>query len=190
MLPGVLREKFVTFGTTTVYSQLEYNILSDFISEVCRYIKDVSMTDISSWLEIAQHFGVPTRLLDFTQNPLVALYFACEDTKNVDGSIWIVNEPGYNKILFNTNYLTLSIDSKNIISKIISDEIINAFSTPDYRQNRIQYPWIYKPDYKEERMNMQSSIFMLWGANQGDCYSSAGGLNSSSLEACIKIKTC
>ena len=35
-----------------------------------------------------QHYGLPTRLLDMTHNPLVALYFACESATERDGSVY------------------------------------------------------------------------------------------------------
>lgn len=37
-----------------------------------------------------QHYGIPTRLLDITANPLVALYFACENNYHNDGEVFII----------------------------------------------------------------------------------------------------
>lgn len=40
-----------------------------------------------------QHYGIPTRLLDLTSNPLVALYFACVTENKQDGVVYFFKKP-------------------------------------------------------------------------------------------------
>ncbi|WP_448140650.1 FRG domain-containing protein [Stenotrophomonas sepilia] len=43
------------------------------------------------WLFLMQHYGVPTRLLDWTESPLTALYFSVVGSPKRDGAIWVLD---------------------------------------------------------------------------------------------------
>jgi hypothetical protein len=73
------------------------------------YLKNVNY---SEWelLAIAQHNGLPTRLLDWSQNPLIALFFLCSENYDKDGAFYITKIES--NIIDETAYSPFDIDKE------------------------------------------------------------------------------
>jgi hypothetical protein len=63
-------------------------LINDYYSTIGHRISDIEK---ENFLAFAQHYGLPTNLLDITSNPLSALFFACHEAKE-KGCVYIFPE--------------------------------------------------------------------------------------------------
>ena len=73
------------------YLAMEQHLLRNFRKYAHRDV--VEQDSIWHWLAVAQHRGLPTRLLDWSFSPLVGAHFATRHIERyeIDGCIWMVN---------------------------------------------------------------------------------------------------
>ena len=76
--------------TSSSVEKFEKSVFDMFKREA-RSMLDTSPIDDWEWLSLAQHHLVPTRFMDWSQNPLVALYFAVVGNPKVDGAFFALH---------------------------------------------------------------------------------------------------
>lgn len=101
--PRIFQEDEITVTIRQMYDLMigdSYEIiLSNYAKSIVIYEHCifVVMDDRSSWLTLMQHYGLPTRLLDWSESPLVALYFALSSQEDKDAAVWALNPMKLNK---------------------------------------------------------------------------------------------
>ncbi|MGJ0485303.1 MAG: FRG domain-containing protein [Methylomicrobium sp.] len=91
LIPSVFRNIFNNDNPS--YNQIEMYDEAGMYAEFVRRYPEHSHNhkNVFEWLTLMQHYHLPTRLLDWTTNLLVALFFCCNGEKDKDGAIFAFN---------------------------------------------------------------------------------------------------
>lgn len=140
--------------------------------------------DILKILTDMQHYGIPTRLLDWSMAPLTALYFACSknteiptDAKNPnenDGKIYILNPwKLWSRIIptsINSDIHNINVKARALLSHYKIDEvkkIIHKEFDFEIEETMLQKPFPFVSSFSNERIIAQKGCFTIHGTNNG-----------------------
>lgn len=141
--------------------------LDTFKSKFRLYSRDLETPEGRlSWLSLMQHYGVPTRLLDFTASPYVALYFAIENLTPVEDG---------NLAIYAINYSGLVQKSCNFVLEKDRDFECYSSSLSFFKKceeafekilDRRSYDvlWFVDPTQINNRLEKQAGTFLMSGS--------------------------
>ncbi|MDQ6799509.1 MAG: FRG domain-containing protein [Acidobacteriota bacterium] len=116
---------------------------------------------IWNWLSLAKHHGLPTRLLDWSYSPYVAMHFATANFSHYDedAAIWCVDYQRTNELL----PPPLQDVLKNEDANIFTTELLNTVATTlaDYDALGKDFVVFFEPPSLDERIVNQFALFSL-----------------------------
>lgn len=156
--------KFVYYVNETIDSmQKERELLLRFIRESSAWLSTDRPSDFVEWYYLAQHHGVPTRLLDWTCDPLVALWFAVAGGDDKDGYVYTY-DVSESKTILDLGQLVRTSQGKSTYRSMRPEQwesrVIGALLSGErYRTETDVVP--ISPRVYNSRQSRQSSFFTL-----------------------------
>ncbi|MCC7144632.1 MAG: FRG domain-containing protein [Candidatus Eisenbacteria bacterium] len=132
------------------------------VAEMKRYLemkldRPPGANDRLGWMQVAQHYGLPTRLLDWTQNAAVALFFTCSAAPDANGLVVVMNPIELNQ----------QVDPKRprVLNYELDRTVIEPYMTLNGTKRRGGRPTIaINPTWNTERIALQQGAFTLHGS--------------------------
>ncbi|MDY6894577.1 MAG: FRG domain-containing protein [Thermotogota bacterium] len=141
------------------WQKTEHQIVQEFRSKGPVYgLNPIPRENNNEWLFLMQHTGAPTRLLDWCEGLMVALFFALHEENPI---LWMMNPNQLNRIaglvLPENNYPICWGNEASPAHKNIQAPFREG-------QGAIEYPIAFIPTYIHPRMASQKSVFTVHGS--------------------------
>jgi len=116
---------------------------------------------VLNWLSLAKHHGLPTRLLDWSYSPYVAMHFATANHRELesDGAIWCVDYQKTNELLPPKLREILKSDDANIFTTEMLNQIVPTLE--DFDSLGGDFVVFFEPPSLDERIVNQFALFSL-----------------------------